>query len=436
LTVASTVLNKGLATIALVISVPLTVTYLGAERYGVWLALSSLIAVIAHVDLGLSSGLVNAISEADGMNDRSAETRSVASVFLMLSALACLLSVVLFSIYHWLPLAQLVQVTSPAAASEVGPSLCALAICFFLSMPLAVGQRIQIGHQEGYKASLWQSAGGVLSLLTLLAFIRAKVSLPWLVLANSAPPLLTSAANCAHQFYFARPWLLPRFHNFHWPTAKHIVQTGLLFCVAGLATILTTQIPYVMVTRTLGAKAVAHYGVAQKLWSVLPMLVSMATVPLWPAYREALASGDLNWIARTFKMTLTATLVTSFSGALLLLVSYRSLISAWVNRGLVPDTATALALSVFAVATSLKWSTWMCLNGYNRLRGQATYPFPIIMAASITAAFTWHRYGIGGIVWPFALAECLILGAQLLDLRLVRSEIHPVSVLSRSSTTA
>src|SRR4249920_3232401 len=70
LTVASTVLNRGLATITLLISVPLTVRYLGAERYGVWLALSSLIEIMAHVDSGLSSGLVNAISAADGNKDR------------------------------------------------------------------------------------------------------------------------------------------------------------------------------------------------------------------------------------------------------------------------------------------------------------------------------------------------------------------------------
>ena len=436
LTVASTVLNRGLATLTLLISVPLTVRYLGVERYGVWLALSSLIAIIAHVDLGLSSGLVNAISAADGNKDRAAAARSVASVFLMLAALACVLSAVFFVIYPWLPLAHLIRVTSPIAAAEIGPSLCALIICFFLSMPLGVGQRIQIGYQEGYKASLWQSAGNVLSLLALLTFIHAKASLPWLVLATSAPPLLTSAVNCVHQFCFARPWLMPTRDNFHWPTAKHIVRTGLLFCMAGLATILTAQIPYVMITRTLGPAVVAQYGVAQKLWSLLPVLASIATVPLWPAYREALASGDLNWIARTFRITLIAALATSFSGAFVLLVSYRKIISTWVNPNLVPDATTAIALSVFVVASSLKWTTWMCLNGHNRLRGQATYPFPIIIAASSSAAIAWRRYGIGGIIWPFALAECLILAAQVLDLRAVMSKIHAGSALPTTITQA
>lgn len=425
LAAASTVLNRGLSTLIAFVSVPLTVSYLGVERYGVWLALSSLIAIMAHVDLGLSSGLVNAISAADGTQNREAASRSVASVFLMLAGLSCMLSAAFFAAYPWLPLAQLVHVNSPAAASEIGPSLCALVVCFLFSMPLGVGQRIQIGYQEGYKASLWQSAGSVLSLLALLAMIGAKASLPWLVLATSAPPLLVSAANCVHQFFFVRPWLTPTLRNFDWVIAKHILRTGLLFCMAGLATILTTQLPYVMINRTLGPAAVAQYGVAQKLWSILPVLASIATFPLWPAYREALASGDRSWIARTFRITVAAAAAASFSAAFALLVSYRKLIPVWVNPGVLPDASTALALSVLAVAGSLKWSTWMCLNGHGRLRGQATYPFPIILAACMLAAFTGPRHGISGIVWPFALAECFILAAQAFDLRAVLPTLRP-----------
>jgi hypothetical protein len=122
-------------------------------------------------------------------------------------------------------------------------------------------------------------------------------------------------------------------------------------------------------------------------------------------------------------------MVTSFGGAFVLLVSYRKLISTWVNPGLVPDATTAFALSVFVVASTLKWTTWMCLNGHNRLRGQATYPFPIIIAATISAAIAWRQYGIGGIIWPFAIAECLILAAQALDLRKVMPTLRAGSAM-------
>jgi O-antigen/teichoic acid export membrane protein len=48
----------------MVISVPLTLTYLGSERYGMWMAISSIVALLAFADFGLGNGLVNAIAVA------------------------------------------------------------------------------------------------------------------------------------------------------------------------------------------------------------------------------------------------------------------------------------------------------------------------------------------------------------------------------------
>src|SRR4051794_26485261 len=46
------------------VTVPLTLHYLGPERYGMWATLSSVIAMAAFADLGLGNGLLNALSAA------------------------------------------------------------------------------------------------------------------------------------------------------------------------------------------------------------------------------------------------------------------------------------------------------------------------------------------------------------------------------------
>jgi len=50
--------------LAFLITVPLTVHYLGPERYGAWMSLSSLMAFLRFSDLGLGNGLVGAVSQA------------------------------------------------------------------------------------------------------------------------------------------------------------------------------------------------------------------------------------------------------------------------------------------------------------------------------------------------------------------------------------
>jgi hypothetical protein len=71
ITASTSFLSKALTILISFVSVPLTVHYLGTERYGIWLTMSSLLTWMAMTDFGLAgNALVNVISEADGMDDR------------------------------------------------------------------------------------------------------------------------------------------------------------------------------------------------------------------------------------------------------------------------------------------------------------------------------------------------------------------------------
>ena len=72
--------SKAISLLTFLVSVPLTYRYLGAERYGIWMVLISIIGAMSFADLGIGNGLMNAISEAYGKDDlygesASAETR-------------------------------------------------------------------------------------------------------------------------------------------------------------------------------------------------------------------------------------------------------------------------------------------------------------------------------------------------------------------------
>ena len=89
----------------MLIAVPLTLHYLGTERYGMWMTISSIVAMMGFADLGMGLGLMNAISEAHGQEDRLAAERYVSSGFFMLSAVALLILVGFAAAYPVYPLA-------------------------------------------------------------------------------------------------------------------------------------------------------------------------------------------------------------------------------------------------------------------------------------------------------------------------------------------
>ena len=72
---------------AMLISVPLTLGYLGPERFGLWMAISAVISMLGFADFGLGNGILNAISHASGRNDSRAIHQSVSNGIIMLTVI-------------------------------------------------------------------------------------------------------------------------------------------------------------------------------------------------------------------------------------------------------------------------------------------------------------------------------------------------------------
>lgn len=70
LTSATGIGSRVIASVTMLVSLPLTVRYLGEERYGLWMTIGSLVSILGVTDLGLGYGVINRVAEADGRDDR------------------------------------------------------------------------------------------------------------------------------------------------------------------------------------------------------------------------------------------------------------------------------------------------------------------------------------------------------------------------------
>lgn len=84
----SSIMTKGVSILTAIISLPLTLSYLGMERYWLWMTKTTIVAMLGFADLGMGSGLLNAISEANGKDDREAAKICVSSTFFILLGIA------------------------------------------------------------------------------------------------------------------------------------------------------------------------------------------------------------------------------------------------------------------------------------------------------------------------------------------------------------
>jgi O-antigen/teichoic acid export membrane protein len=141
---------QGISFFASFVSVPLTIHYLGAERYSLCVTASASLALLGFLDFGISNGLLNVISESDGKDDTKAAAIYVSTSFFLLLAVAIAAGVVFLLAYRHVQWQRVFNVSTHAAMHEAGPIVLVLVFCFLVYLPITVTQRVQLGYQRGF----------------------------------------------------------------------------------------------------------------------------------------------------------------------------------------------------------------------------------------------------------------------------------------------
>jgi len=386
------------AVIANLVAVPLALGSLGTERYGVWVTLSSFVLMLSFADLGIGSALLNLVSEADGRDDRPAIAQYISSAFVVMAAVAAILLVLFALAYPFIDWAGLLHVGSASSAREVGATLAVTFALFALGIPLGLAQRAQLAYQEGFAVSLWQAVGTVAGLVGLIVAIRFSAGMTGVALALSGGVAFGAAANYV-AFFARRPWLRPSLAAFRAKAARIVLRRGMLFFVLQIAAGLAFASDSVVADQVLGPEAAARYSVAQRLFFLPPVIIALATTPLWPAYSEALARGDRKWVRTIFMRSVVGSVLIAALGGAVLTLLRGPIFSIWVGPDLVPSLSFSLALAIWAVLYSWGAAVVVLLNAANVIMLQVVAALSMGVASLVLKTYLASALGIEGIVW-------------------------------------
>lgn len=390
------------------ITIPLTLRYLGNERFGLWIAISSVLAMATFADFGVGNGVLNTVAKAFGQDDFEGVRRAISSGFAILTSIAALLMLAFFVIYPFVNWAYLFHVVSPQAKPEAGPAFAVFAICFALNISVDVVQRTQLGLQEGYRYALWQTAGSVLMLAGILAGIYFRVGLPVLVIAIAGAPVFATILNTVHFFGFVRPDLRPAWRLVSRDTISQITRLGGLFFVLQVVVGLAFSADNFIIARMLGAAQVPDYSIPQRMFAFITMLSGMFVAPLWPAYGEAISRGDISWVRHTLRKSLILTGSLTCAAALLMLLFSRELLRIWVGSSIHPSFVLLLGLTVWTVIMSCGNCLGTFLNGAEVIRFQVIVASIFGLGCVMAKVFSISNFGIASVPWAAVGSYCLL----------------------------
>jgi O-antigen/teichoic acid export membrane protein len=401
--------GKTVTVLTTLVSVPLTLGYLGQDRFGLWMTISSAIAMLAFADLGIGNGLINAISEAHGKNDLTMAQRSVSSAFFLLGGISVALSIVFALTYPLVNWASIFRVSTALARTESGPTMLVFAGCFFAQIPVGIIVRIQVGYQEGFISNLWSALGSLLGLAGVLLATALHGGLPWLVFAMSGGPVVAGVANGIVLLGWQRPSIRPRWVYVTRQGVMRLLQLGGLFLALQIAMSLAYSSDNMVAAQVFGSATVTSYAVPMRLFSIAPMLMGMLQAPLWPAYGEAIARGDTIWVRRTLVRALVGTFASAAAVTLPLVLGGPWIIHMWVGDQVRTSMLLLTGMGIWAILSSTGTALGMYLNGANVLRFQVVTSLLMAVAALVLKVFLARAIGVAGIIWGTVIAYAIFV---------------------------
>jgi O-antigen/teichoic acid export membrane protein len=398
---------KASVLLAALVSIPLTYRYLGAERYGIWMVLISIIAAMGFADLGIGNGLMNAVSEAYGKDDHSLAREHVTSALVLMLLIAAVLTVAAAIGYPFVPWPRLLNVKSHEAAAEGARAFLVFYASFVINLPLGVIARAQAGLQKAYIAQMVNACGNIISLGGILVVIYFHGSLAWLVFSMVSTVIAATLFNGWLLFREFR-WLLPSWKAYRASSAREIFKLGIMFFVLQCAVVLAFSSDNIVIAQVLGATAVAVYAVPQKLFASVAAFVSIVVSPLWPAYGEAIAHGDVAWVRRVFYWSLCLILVITIPVCTVLALTAPWILKVALGRSFHAPMSLLIVLAVWGVVNAVSFVISMLLNGAGVLREQTWLAVIVSICNLGLSIYLTLRFGVIGVCLGSILTQVFI----------------------------
>ncbi len=382
------------------------------------MAISSLMAFLSFSDLGLSNGLISAISKAEGEHNRLFARRAISSVVIYITGISMVLLAGFFLstlFVHW---DSVLGLGSLADHHEIRLAIAIFVTIFALGLPINLSQHVQSSLQQGYISNLWMALGSMLSLILVYTAAHRHVPIYVLVAIVAGVPVCLQLCNGLFLFGRQRPDLRPSLSHFERSVANTMLRSGLLFLGLGIAGALAYDSQNLVIAHVLGPGSVGTYAVVQRLYSTIPMVIAFVTQPLWPAFGEAIARREWPWVYRALRRGVLLNAAIAVLPALLLSFFSRPIIAHWTHGSIIAPRSLVIGFSLWAIISAVSSPISMLLNAAQVLAFQVITSILFGLLTVVGALLILPRVGISGGVWTMLTAYLILqLGPYLVFLR-------------------
>lgn len=315
------ILIKVLSIVVSFMLVPMTIGYVSSELYGVWLTLSSILTWLTFLDLGFSQGMKNKLTEAIANDDWERGKKLVSTTYFLMILIfvpVCVIIQFLIPVVDWCKLLNI----STIYQDDIIKTLHVLMAFCCLQMVVNVVVSVIAAFQRVALSNSFGVIGNVISLGIIFALTKlCPPSLLYLCFSLAAMPIVVTIIASIILFSGSMKRVAPSFKSIEMPLTKDLFTLGYKFFIINIQAVVLYQATNVIISNVSSPIWVTSYNIAYKYLSIAMMLFTIATQPLWPAYADAFAKNDFEWMKQSLNKMRKMLCITILINVLMLFVS-------------------------------------------------------------------------------------------------------------------
>ena len=348
------------------VKIPIILSYLDVDKYGIWLTISSIVLWVNYFDLGIGHGLRNKFAIALAENDKVKATKLVSTAYFYLSLIFIVLGIIILPFIWFLDWNAILN-TKLVSKIELRNSVSIIFFLFIISFIANLITSILKADQKPALAESFAPIGSAISLVLVLLLSKfSQNSLFFACIAIALPPTFTVVA--ANFYFFKTNYLefSPKSYLVSKDYFNDIFNLGMKFFVIQIGGLVMFSSSNIILTQVINPSEVAVFNIARQYYSLPLMLFSIVLLPFWSAITEAYANDELDWINKTLTKLFYFGVFFCFTLIVLFLIE-DFVLDLWIKNRVEISLSVSLSIIILNICTILLSPYSHFINGVGKL---------------------------------------------------------------------
>lgn len=400
---------KGASVIISFLYIPVVLEYLDKEKFGVWIALTSVINWIRLFDIGIGNGLRHQLATAIALGKMEKAQELVSTTYFVLGSIFCSVLLVALAVNPLLDWQSILNTTAVDKDELFAVTNIAL-FAIILTFVFQIVKTIYSAHGNTAAGNIMQLISSLLSLVFIwvLTLLTEPGDLVAAVLIVAGVPMLVFLAANVYTYSKRYQELIPKYSSVKIKGSGDLFSlSGKFFVVQITAMIIYTSLPFI-ITQFYGPAAVSEFHVARSIFNLPTLAIGLFTAPLVPLVTQAYARKEFSRIRKLLIRALQLAGLICF-GTIGIVFIAPWIYDIWLGDKIVVSWNLTVAIGIYTIISVLVNPFSSFLNGLGEVN-ILVWLAPVGVGVFIASCFLFDAWWNDVVAIVYALAMTSVIG--------------------------